>query len=52
MYVAKVDKLWIMQAGGRYKVGINKMSAGNWIGIEGVDKGIMKTATLVDVDDV
>jgi len=51
MYVAKVEKLWIMQAGGRYKVRVNKMSAGNWVGIEGVDKGIMKTATIVDVDD-
>ncbi len=51
MYVAKVEKLWVLQAGGRYKVRVNKMSAGNWIGIEGVDKGIIKTATIVDVDD-
>ena len=26
------------------------MSAGNFIGIEGIDKGIIKTATLVDVN--
>ena len=51
MYVAKVEKLWIMQAGGRYKVRINKLSAGNWVGIEGIDKGILKTATIVDIDD-
>ena len=51
MYVAKVEKLWVLQAGGRYKVRVNKMSAGNWIGIEGVDKGIIKTATIVDFDD-
>ena len=30
---------------------MNKVSAGNWIGIEGVDKGILKTATIVDVKD-
>ena len=40
-----------MQAGGRYKVRINKLSAGNWVGIEGIDKGILKTATIVDIDD-
>jgi len=27
------------------------MSAGNWIGIEGIDKGILKTATIVNIDD-
>lgn len=27
------------------------MSAGNWVGIEGIDKGILKTATIVDVED-
>jgi len=48
MYIATIGKLWIIQAGGRHKININKVSAGNWIGIEGVDKGIIKTATIVD----
>lgn len=51
MYVAKAEKLWIMQAGGRHKIQVNKVSAGNWIGIEGIDKGITKTATIVSVED-
>jgi len=30
---------------------VNKACAGNWIGIQGIDKGIFKTATIVDVND-
>lgn len=51
MYVATVGNLWIMQAGGRHKLSVNKVAAGNWVGIEGVDKGILKTATIVDAAD-
>jgi U5 small nuclear ribonucleoprotein component len=51
MYIAKVEKLWILQAGGRHKIRLNKVSAGNWVGIEGIDKGILKTATIVDYKD-
>ncbi len=51
MYIATVENLWIMQAGGRHKIKIDKAAAGNWIGIEGIDKGIIKTATIVDTDD-
>lgn len=40
-----------MQAGGRHRINVNKASAGNWIGIQGIDKGIFKTATIVDVND-
>ena len=40
-----------MQAGGRHRISVNKASAGNWIGIQGIDKGIFKTATIVDVND-
>lgn len=51
MYIVKAQKLWIMQAGGRFRVQVSKVSAGNWIGIEGIDKGFNKTATVVAVDD-
>ena len=51
MYIVKAQKLWIMQAGGRFRIKVSKISAGNWIGIEGIDKGFNKTATVVAVDD-
>ena len=51
MYITKVEKLWIMQAGSRHKIRVNKVSAGTWIGIQGIDRGIIKTATVVDVSD-
>jgi len=51
MYIVKAQKLWIMQAGGRFRIKVSKVSAGNWIGIEGIDKGFNKTATVVAVDD-
>eukprot|EP00347_Sterkiella_histriomuscorum_P000437 403375864 len=45
-----ISKLWIMQAGGRYKIDLDMMTAGNWVLIEGVDASIMKTATIVGAD--
>lgn len=33
----------------RYKVEINRVPAGNWILIEGIDQPIVKTATITDV---
>ncbi len=46
--VKKVSNLWICQA--RYKVEVDKIGAGNWVLIDGVDQTIMKTATLTKVD--
>jgi len=37
MMIRKVAKLWILQAGGRYKIEVDQMSAGNWVCIDGVD---------------
>ena len=33
----------------RYKVEVNRVPAGNWILIEGIDEPIVKTSTLTDV---
>lgn len=35
--ISKATKLWILQAGGRFKISLDKVSAGNWIAIEGID---------------
>lgn len=48
--VATASKLWILQAGGRFKIQIDKASAGTWVAIEGIDMSITKTATLTTVD--
>lgn len=41
----------MLQAGGRHKFSVDKACAGNWVGIQGVDSGIVKTATIVNIDD-
>ncbi|ESO83588.1 hypothetical protein LOTGIDRAFT_176201, partial [Lottia gigantea] len=33
----------------RYKIEVNRVSAGNWILIEGIDQPIVKTSTITDV---
>lgn len=48
MTVKKAAKLWILQAGGRFRIGLDQVSAGNLIAIEGIDESITKTATIVD----
>ena len=48
--VAKAAKLWILQAGGRFKISVREAVAGNWIAIEGIDASITKTATVTSVD--
>lgn len=48
--VAKASKLWILQAGGRFKISVQEACAGNWIAIEGIDASITKTATVTSVD--
>jgi U5 small nuclear ribonucleoprotein component len=35
----------------RYKVEINRVPAGNWILIEGIDQPIVKTSTITDVSN-
>ena len=50
MVVAKASKLWIMQAGGRFKIQIDKVTAGHWVAIEGIDASITKTATVTTTD--
>ena len=33
----------------RYKVEVNRVSAGNWILMEGIDQPIVKTSTITDM---
>jgi U5 small nuclear ribonucleoprotein component len=46
--VKRINKLWVMEA--RYKVEVDKLGAGNWILIDGVEQTINKTATITDVE--
>ena len=41
-----VGRLWIYQA--RYKVEVNRVPAGNWVLIEGIDQPVVKTCTITD----
>ncbi|XP_035780282.1 116 kDa U5 small nuclear ribonucleoprotein component-like [Anopheles albimanus] len=45
--VLQVGRLWIYEA--RYKIELNRVPAGNWVLIEGIDQCIVKTATITDV---
>lgn len=40
-----VGRLWIYEA--RYKVEVNRVTAGSWVLIEGIDSSVVKTATIV-----
>lgn len=42
--VHEISKIWIFQ--GRYRVEVNRVTAGNWALFEGIDAGITKTATV------
>ena len=42
-----VGRLWIFQA--RYKVEVNRVPAGNWVLIEGIDQPVVKTCTITDL---
>lgn len=33
----------------RYKIELNRVPAGNWVLIEGIDQPIVKTATITDL---
>ncbi|XP_067003308.1 116 kDa U5 small nuclear ribonucleoprotein component [Anabrus simplex] len=51
--ILTIGRLWIFEA--RYKVEINRIPAGNWVLIEGIDQPIVKTSTITDLnitDDV
>jgi len=43
----RVGRLWIYEA--RYKIEVNRVPAGNWVLIEGIDAPIVKTATITDL---
>jgi len=43
----RVGRLWIYEA--RYKIEVNRVPAGNWVLIEGVDQPIVKTCTITDL---
>ncbi|XP_059092631.1 LOW QUALITY PROTEIN: 116 kDa U5 small nuclear ribonucleoprotein component-like [Tigriopus californicus] len=42
-----VGRLWIYEA--RYKIEVNRVPAGNWVLIEGIDQSIVKTSTITDL---
>jgi U5 small nuclear ribonucleoprotein component len=45
--VQEVTNIWIFQ--GRYRIPVNRVTAGNWALIEGIDSGITKTATITQI---
>lgn len=45
--IMTVGRLWIYEA--RYNIEVNRVPAGNWVLIEGIDQPINKTSTIVDV---
>ncbi|XP_039765866.1 116 kDa U5 small nuclear ribonucleoprotein component [Pararge aegeria] len=47
--IMNVGRLWIYEA--RYKVELNRIPAGCWALIEGIDQPIVKTCTLVSADE-
>ncbi|XP_055377484.1 116 kDa U5 small nuclear ribonucleoprotein component [Condylostylus longicornis] len=46
--ILQVGRLWIYEA--RYKIEVNRVPAGNWILIEGIDQCIVKTSTITDIN--
>ncbi|GAB5361489.1 hypothetical protein AAMO2058_000717600 [Amorphochlora amoebiformis] len=46
MTVAEVTKIWVFES--RYRVEVNRATAGNWALFEGIDLSINKTATVCD----
>lgn len=45
--ILQVGRLWTYEA--RYKIQLNRIPAGNWVLIEGIDQSIVKTATITDI---
>eukprot|EP00823_Brevimastigomonas_motovehiculus_P003090 TRINITY_DN1841_c0_g5_i1.p1 TRINITY_DN1841_c0_g5~~TRINITY_DN1841_c0_g5_i1.p1 ORF type:complete len:1015 (+),score=199.04 TRINITY_DN1841_c0_g5_i1:69-3113(+) len=50
MSIQQVSRIWIYQ--GRYRVEVNRVTAGNWALLEGVEAGITKTATLCSASKI
>ena len=42
-----VGRLWVFQA--RYQIEVNRVPAGCWVLIEGIDQSIVKTSTITDL---
>lgn len=42
----QVGRIWIYNA--RYRVEVNRIPAGNWVLIEGVEQSIVKTSTIIE----
>lgn len=42
----QVGRIWIYNA--RYRVEVNRIPAGNWVLIEGIEQSIVKTATIIE----
>jgi len=49
MAIKNVKTLSVYQ--GRYKVDVEKVPAGNWVLIEGIEQSISKTATITSADE-
>lgn len=47
MSVQEVTRIWVME--GRYRVEVNRVTAGNWALFEGLDAGVTKTATITSL---
>ncbi|XP_067952205.1 116 kDa U5 small nuclear ribonucleoprotein component-like [Watersipora subatra] len=45
--IGQVGRLWIAEA--RYSIEVNRVPAGNWVLIEGIDQPIVKTATITNI---
>ncbi|XP_033104264.1 116 kDa U5 small nuclear ribonucleoprotein component-like [Anneissia japonica] len=48
--ITLVGRLWIAEA--RYKIEVNRVPAGNWVLLEGVDEPIVKTSTITECKGV
>ncbi|KYQ50143.1 hypothetical protein ALC60_10776 [Trachymyrmex zeteki] len=47
--VLTVGRLWISEA--RYSIELSRVPAGNWVLIEGIDRPIVKTSTITDLNN-
>ena len=50
MAVASVKALHLVMEGGRYKINVDQLGAGNWVLLSGIDQSISKTATIFASD--
>jgi len=47
MIIKEVTNMWIFQS--RYRVEINKVPAGNWVLLEGIDLSIPKVIRIINL---